>query len=102
MAQWKRIRLGTMRLWGLIPGVAVTCGVGCKLGLDLALLWLWCGPSAAAPIQPLSWEPPYATSGALKSKKKKKKKIAMEEIGTREIISSPEELRKKKCYMLYA
>ena len=46
MAQWKRIRLGTMRLWGLIPGVAVTCGVGCKLGLDLALLWLWCGPSA--------------------------------------------------------
>ena len=29
---------------------------------------------AAAPIQPLAWEPPYAQGAALKSKKGKKKK----------------------------
>ena len=29
--------------------VAVSCGVGGRHGLDLALLWLWCRP--AAPIQ---------------------------------------------------
>ena len=34
---------------GLIPGltqlrtsIAMGCGVGCRLGSDLALLWLWC------------------------------------------------------------
>ena len=31
---------------------------------DLALLWLWCRPADAAPIQPLAWEPPYAASAA--------------------------------------
>ena len=36
---------------------------------DPALLWLWCRPAAAAPIQPLAWERPHATSAALKSKK---------------------------------
>ena len=41
------------------------CGVG---------RWLWCRPAAAALIQPLSWELPYAAGVALKSKKKKKKK----------------------------
>ena len=30
------------------------------------LLWLWCRPAAAAPIQPLAWELPYATCAALK------------------------------------
>ena len=38
---------------------------------DPALLWLWCWPAAAAPVQPLAWEPPYAVGVALKSKKKK-------------------------------
>ena len=53
------------------------------------LLWLWCRPSATALIRPLAWEPPYATSGALKSKKKKKKK--------KEILSeSPNSLIKTK------
>ena len=47
---------------------------------DLALLWLWCRPAAAAPIQPLAWEPPYAAGAAqeiattTKRQKKKKKK----------------------------
>ena len=41
---------------------------------DLALLWLWCGPAAVAPIGPLAWEPPYAVGVSLKRPKKKKKK----------------------------
>ena len=40
----------------------MSCGVGCRCGLDLALLWLWCRPAATALILPLAWEPPYATS----------------------------------------
>ena len=43
---------------------------GCRCGSDPALLWLWCRPAATAPIRPLAWEPPYAASAALKSKKK--------------------------------
>ena len=38
----------------------MSCSVGHKCGLDLALLWLWCRPVATAPIQPLAWELPYA------------------------------------------
>ena len=34
------------------------------------LLWLWFRPAAAALIQPLGWECPYATGGAVKRKKK--------------------------------
>ena len=44
----------------------MSCGVGCRLGSDPKLLWLWC----IAPIQPQSWEPPYATGAALYKKKK--------------------------------
>ena len=40
---------------------------------DPALLWLWHRPAATAPIRPLSWEPPYATSAALEKRPKKKK-----------------------------
>ena len=40
-------------------------------GLDPKLLWLWCRPATAAPIQPPAWEPPYAVGADLKSKKKK-------------------------------
>ena len=57
--------------------MAVSCGVGCRRGLDPALLWLWCRLAAAAPIRPLAWEPPYAMAAAqekAKSQKKKKKK----------------------------
>ena len=35
---------------GLRLGVAVSSCVDCGCGSDLALLWLWCGPAAAAPI----------------------------------------------------
>ena len=39
-------------------------GIGCRLCLDPALLWLWCRPAAVALILPLAWEPPYAVGMA--------------------------------------
>ena len=47
-------------------GVAMSCGVDCRHGSDPVLLWLWCRPAAAALIQSLAWEPPYALGSALK------------------------------------
>ena len=44
----------------------MSCGVDLRHGSDLVLLWLWCRPEATVPIQPLAWEPPYATDAALK------------------------------------
>ena len=55
------------------------CSVGRRRGSYLALLWLWCRPTAAALIPPLPWELPYAMGVNLKSKKKKKKKEEEEE-----------------------
>ena len=56
----------------------MTCGVGHRLGSDLAWLWLWLWLclwlAAAAPIRPLAWEPPDAVGAALERQKKKKKK----------------------------
>ena len=52
----------------------MSCGVGPRCGLDLALLWLWCRPAAAALIQPLAWELPYAVGAALKSRRKEGRK----------------------------
>ena len=52
----------------------MSCGVGHRRGLGLAL-WLWCRLVATAPIRPLSWEPPYAASVALKRQKTTKKAI---------------------------
>ena len=43
-----------------------------------ALLWLWCRPVAAAPIQPLTWELPDAAAVVLKSKKERKKESRQE------------------------
>ena len=39
-----------------------------------------CRSAAAAPIQPLAWEPPYAAGTALKSKNKNKKFVNQKEI----------------------
>ena len=61
----------------------MSCGVGCRLGSDPELLWLWHRPMATAPIRPLAWEPPYAAREAqelakrqknIKKKKKKERK----------------------------
>ena len=58
---------------GRQSGISVSCGVDLRHGLDPMLLWLWCRPAAVALIQPLVWQPPYATGVALQSKKKKKR-----------------------------
>ena len=61
--------------WG--SSVVMSCGAGHRHGLDLALLWLWHRPVAAAPIGPLAWEPPYAAGVALgKTKKRKETQIS--------------------------
>ena len=52
----------------------MSCSVGCRLGLDPMLLWLWCRPAATAPIRPLAWEPPYATGVAIEKAKRQKKR----------------------------
>ena len=44
-------------------------GAGHRRGLDLALLWLWCRPAAAAAIRPLAWELHHGC-GPKKGKKK--------------------------------
>ena len=56
---------------GWRSGVAMSCDVGHKRGLDATLPWLW--PAAAAPTGPLAWELPYASTEVLKRKKKRKK-----------------------------
>ena len=54
-------------------------GIGCRCGLDLMLLWLWCRQAAAVPIRLLAWEPPYAMGVALKRQKDKKTKKSLGE-----------------------
>ena len=49
----------------------VSCGVGCRHGSDLVLLWLWRRSAAVAQVGPLAWEPPYAPGVVLKKREKK-------------------------------
>ena len=51
----------------------MTCGVGLRLLLDPALLWLWRRPAAVVPIGSPAWEPPYTAGVALKVQKTKNK-----------------------------
>ena len=53
----------------------MSCGAGRRGGSDPALLWLWHGPVATAPIGSLDWEPPYATGAALKRQKKERNSL---------------------------
>ena len=71
----------SMKTLVLLSGlsIAMSCGVGHRLGSDPTLLWLWWSPAATALIRPLALELPYAEGAALKSKKKKKKKKKKEE-----------------------
>ena len=78
----------------------MSCGVGRRHGSDLAWLWLWHKPIAAAPIQSIAWESPYAAGVAqeiatttttkdkkTKDKKKNKKKIKKKTAQTMRINS---------------
>ena len=38
------------------------------------MLWLWRRPAAMTAIQPLAWEPPYATGAAQEMEKKDQKR----------------------------
>ena len=53
----------------------MSCGVGSRCGSDLALLWLWSRPAAAALIPPLAWKLPYAAGTVLKRKKENNMKL---------------------------
>ena len=48
----------------------MNCGIGCRLGSDAALLWLWCRPAAVALIRP----PSLGTSICRECRPKKEKK----------------------------
>ena len=63
VAQWIKNLTSIHEDESSIPGLAR----GVKV---LVRLWLWRRPAAAAPIQPLAWERPYAAGAALKKKKK--------------------------------
>ena len=65
-------------------------GIGCRLGSDPALLWLWRRPEATAPIGPLVWEPPYAVGAAQKIAKKKKENATREE----KVLHTPRQKQK--------
>ena len=58
--------------WVKYPGIAMSCGVGHKCGLDPALMCLWPKPATAGTILPLAWELPYAVDAALKSQNETK------------------------------
>ena len=64
----------------------MSCSIGHRYGSDLALLWLWHSPAAAAPIQPLAWELPYATGAAIKRFFKIIKKKLHNEVKSIQII----------------
>ena len=58
----------------------MSCGVGCRHGLDPALLWLWPRLAAVALIRPLAWELTYAVGVALKiANKQTKNKLRFEQ-----------------------
>ena len=57
--------------WG--SGIAVSCGIVRRCGLDPMFLWLWCRSAAALPMRALAWEPPCTMGVALKRQIKNKK-----------------------------
>ena len=60
--------------WVKGSGIAMNCSVGCRLGSDPVLLWLWRKRVATALIRSQAWEPPNATGVAKEMTKRPKKK----------------------------
>jgi len=57
----------------LLSGLTIRRGcVARRIGLDLALLWLWRRLEATAPIRPLAWEPPHAAGAAQEMAKRQR------------------------------
>ena len=54
----------------------MNCAIGRTRNSNPVLLWLWCRLAATAPIRPLAWEPPYASSAALRPKKEEEEGLA--------------------------
>ena len=82
---------------GLGCGVAMSCGVGSRHGLDSILLWLWCRPAAVALIRTLACELIYAAGAALKKKKtttKTTKKIQVSHLSNQKNEVTCIEMRK--------
>ena len=67
----------------------MSCGLGRRHRLDVALLWLWHRMAAAGQIRSLAWEHPYAMGVAQKRQKKKKKKKDSESWGPFHDKNSP-------------
>ena len=79
LVQWKRIRLGTMRLQDRsLPSLSGLRLQHCRELWYRSKTQLGSGIAVAvvdiAPIRPLAWEPPYAAGVALKRQKTKNKK----------------------------
>ena len=54
-----------------VYSLALLSGSGIWRCHELWQLWLWLRLAAAAPIQPLAWEPPYSEGSVLKRQAKK-------------------------------
>ena len=65
-------------------GVSAGCSTGHRCGSDPVLLWLWCGPAAAALIWLLAQELPYVTGAALKKEGRKEGRKEERKEGTKE------------------
>ena len=66
----------------------MSCGVGHRRDLDLALLWLWCRPATVALIQPIAWEPPGAVGVALKKQNKQTNKKSQADLASYPVPAS--------------
>jgi len=73
----------------------MNCGVGCRRGLDPALLWLWHRPAAAAAIRPLAWELPHAVRAAQEMAKRQKKEKKKEEVSALPDAEKPSKMTEK-------
>ena len=84
--------------------------MGHRRGPEPTLLWLWRRLVAAAPIQPLAWEPPYAAGAAQEMAKRQKTKNKKKSSQTRQKgwfrsvvnVSTPTELYTLKRFKLFA